>query len=259
MILYFRECESDFEKGSASTSLMKAIIGPGYQQAQKRVTTPISNVNSSMANMALVGNNVMTSLTSGNLFGINDHTSDDILSQFGWDTQVSDTSTSANGNANVNMSTSFSNNLSSQLKISQQLQRSLSTSTAQRQTQVMNNNNNNVGGVGNKRSGHLLGQLGQRSSSLDLGQGHGQGVGQMPHPQGQKSPGYSQSPSPMSRFQIPPQRSAMMYNRRSPVASPVPNMSQGSFNAPFPPRTPSPMLSPSPGKIKDSFLSLGVS
>lgn len=246
-----RECDSDNElKGSASASLMKSIIGPAIQKA----TPPISNVNTSLANMAIVGNNVMTGLNPSSLYGLSDSSGEDFLSQLTWDVSMADSSVSSSGTSNINSSfhnvtnTATSNNgWSSQLKLSQvqqQLQRSLSsTSHSQRSTPT----NMNMGGA-NKRPVNLIGQIGQRSSSVDLGQMQGQG--QMPH--GQRSPGFSQSPGPLSRsggFQIPPvQRGVMGYNRRSPAASPIPGMGQGAFGGPFPPRTPSPMLSsPSPG------------
>ncbi|XP_060582282.1 nuclear receptor coactivator 3-like [Ruditapes philippinarum] len=246
-----RECDSDNElKGSASTSLMKSIIGPRIQQTLLKAQTPISNVNTSMANMALVGNNIMPGLNSANLFGVKDNSSDDFFNQLGWDGNLSDSSVSSTGNSHMNSTyqsvantstSSFSNSWSSsQVKLSQvqqQLQRSLSTSSQRSQV----TNSNNMTGSGNKRPSVLLGQLGQRSSSLDLGQMQGQS----PIPQPQKSPSYTQSRN--GGFQIPAQRGVMGYNRRSPAASPVPSMGQGNFSTPFSPRTPSPMLSPSPG------------
>ena len=230
---------------------MKSIIGPSLQQNLLKAPTPISNVNTSMANMALVGNNIMPSLNSGNLFGVKDNSSsDDFFNQLGWDGNLSDSSVSSTGNSFMNSTyqsvantstSSFSNSWSSQVKLSQvqQLQRSLSTSS-QRSSQVTNSNN--MANAGNKRPSVLLGQLGQRSPSLDLGQMQGQS--QIPQPQ--KSPSYAQSRN--GGFQIPTQRGVMGYNRRSPAASPVPSIGQGNFNTPFSPRTPSPMLSPSPGK-----------
>jgi hypothetical protein len=230
---------------------MKSIIGPRIQQTLLKAQTPISNVNTSMANMALVGNNIMPGLNSANLFGVKDNSSDDFFNQLGWDGNLSDSSVSSTGNSHMNSTyqsvantstSSFSNSWSSsQVKLSQvqqQLQRSLSTSSQRSQV----TNSNNMTGSGNKRPSVLLGQLGQRSSSLDLGQMQGQS----PIPQPQKSPSYTQSRN--GGFQIPAQRGVMGYNRRSPAASPVPSMGQGNFSTPFSPRTPSPMLSPSPGE-----------
>ncbi|XP_053383143.1 nuclear receptor coactivator 2-like isoform X2 [Mercenaria mercenaria] len=245
-----RECDSDNElKGSASTSLMKSIIGPSLQQTLQKAQTPVSNVNTSMASMALVGNKVMPSMNSGSLYGVNDNSSDDFFSQLGWDGNLSDSSVSSTGNSFMNTTyqsvansstSAFSNSWNSQLKLSQvqqQLQRSFSTSSQRNQVA----NSNNMTGAGNKRPSVLLGQLGQRSTSLDLGQMQSQGQVLQP----QKSPSYAQNRN--GGFQIPSQRNVMGYSRRSPAASPVPSMGQGNFNTPFSPRTPSPMLSPSPG------------
>ena len=239
---------------------MKAIIGPSINQNQSKVGTAISSVNTSIANMALVGNAMLSQLTSGN-YSLNDKLSDELLCETSaWDTQLSDSNLSGfdteNNNNNVNFNfqnasisstpTSFSspswtNSNVSNLELSkvQQLQRSLSTSSAL-QNPTSAAIAATMAAFVNKRPASLS-QYPQRSSSLD--HGHGQNIGQ-----GQRSPGYSQSPGPRSGgFQLPSQRGPPGFNRRSPAASPNPH-GQGNFNVPFP-RTPSPMLSPSPGEL----------
>ena len=236
MCVFFRECDPDGEKGSASTSLRKSILGPSLsQQSQIRTNNnpaPISKVNTSMANMAIVGNLVpQQTLSSGSYPGINSDSDSDLWESLG----MSNSPMGNTGNMNVNdIPTSSSTSFINQLRGSQ-LQRSIST-------QPRNP------GLIPKRPGNLA-QYGQRSSSLDQGQMHPVNMGG-----GQKSPAVAVSPGAAVRngnFPFPVQRGPMGYNRRSPAASP----SQG-FNAPFPPRTPSPMLSPSPGKFLSYSLTI---
>lgn len=231
VLVDFRECDQDSEKGSASTSLMKSIIGPSLnQQNQLRSNPPISKVNSSMTNMAVVGN--MPSLNSGNYLGINSDSDTDFL----WDSVIKpEVSVGSTGNMNIDTPVSTPTSFMSQLRITQHLQRSMSTQPQRISSAMVNNN----------RPGNLA-QYGQRSTSLDHGlQGQGQ-MQQTGMAQGQKSPAIAHSPGAATvrtgNFQFPAQRGRIGYNRQSPAASPI----QG-FNAPFPPRTPSPMLSPSPG------------
>lgn len=188
-----------------------------------------------MANMAIVGNNIVPNLNSGGGFsigGIGSDSDTDFLSQWDMDSvgssgtmNISDVPTSCS------TPTSF---MSSQVRNAQHLQRSLSTQPQRTQGQLPT-----------KRPGNLA-QYNQRSSSLDQGQMQQTGMSQ-----GQKSPAIAHSPGAASvrngNFTFPAQR-GVMYNRRSPAASPI----QQGFNTPFP-RTPSPMLSPSPGRLLYSY------
>ena len=222
---------------------MKSIIGPSSTHSKINSSQNSGIPPNSGSSMAVVGNPAPPmSLSSGNLFGLNDDIGEDFLNSMGnWDSPADNSLSSVSGSNNMNFSMSSGNSATSMnqswntgmthIKLSQvqqQIHRSIS-SGGQGQGAAM----------ATKRSLNLQ-SLNQRSSSLDMGQ---------------KSPGYSQgSGSRTAGFQLPGQR-VMGYgsNQRSPVASPSPH-SQGRFSVPFPPpRTPSPMHSPSPGKRKFSI------
>ena len=215
--------------------------------------------------MAVVGNPtapIIPSMSPGNLFGLNDDIGEDFLNSMGnWDSPAPDNSLAGGlgvSNNGLNFGVSSGNNVSatslnqswnspvisqrnspgisqrnspgiSQIKLSQQMQ-------LQIQRSMSSGGQGHVGNMTSKRP-LTLQNINQRSASLDMGQ---------------KSPGYSQGAVPARNqgFQLPGQRIPMGYGggQRSPAASPSPH-SQGRFNVPFQPRTPSPMHSPSPGKL----------
>ncbi|XP_052763081.1 AF4/FMR2 family member lilli-like isoform X1 [Mya arenaria] len=261
-----RECDSDSEKGSASTSLMKSIIGPSLQlKNQLRAThTATSGINtsSSMSNMAISASmnssasnmnsfnsgNILSALSNSDILNLGDT---DFLNDM-WDSpDISDSNVSSTGNLSASFhgtaTTTTASSWMTQLRLSQvkDLQRSLS-STSQPQR----------GAVGANKRPASLGGYGQRSNSVDLSlqqqqqhqqqqQQHQQQQLQNQNIQGQKSPGFAQS----GNFQFPPTRTMMGgYNRMSPRATPSPGMPHCSYSGPFSaPRSPSPMMSPSAG------------
>lgn len=241
---YCRECETENElKGSASGSLLKSIIGPSVTHSKLNSSQNTGGLSGSgTSSMAVVGNPtppMITSMSPGNLFGLNDDIGDDFLNSMGnWDTPSSDTNLSGGlGNNNVNYSLSGGSSATSvsqswnsgvtQIKISQHMQQQIHRS-------MSTGGQGQVTSMASKRP-LTLQNINQRSASLDMGQ---------------KSPGYSQGSATRNQgFQLPGQRGPLGYggSQRSPAASPSPH-NQGRFNIPFPPRTPSPMPSPSSGK-----------
>ena len=238
---------------------MKSIIGPSvaYSKLNSSQTGGVPS-SSGASNMAVVGNPtppIIPSMSPGNLFGLNDDIGEDFLNSMGnWDSSASDNSLAGGlgvNNNNLNFGVSSGNNVSatslnqswnspgisqrnspgiSQIKLSQQMQLQIHRS-------ISSGSQGHVGNMTSKRP-LTLQNINQRSASLDMGQ---------------KSPGYSQggASSRNQGFQLPGQRIPVGYGggQRSPAASPSPH-SQGRFNVPYQPRTPSPMHSPSPGKLK---------
>ena len=239
---FCRECDSDNElKGSASTSLMKSIIGPSSTQHKINSSQNSGLTNSGTTSMAVVGNPaapVVPTMSAGNLFGLNDDIGEDFLDSMGnWDTPTSDNVLGGSGNVSsfnassahnsTSMSQSWNNSSKEimQIKLSphmqQQIHRSMS-SGGQGQGQASS--------LQGKQRGLTLQNINQRSSSLDMGQ---------------KSPGFSHNLATRNQgFQLPGR--VGFGSQRSPAASPSPH-SQGRFGMPFAARTPSPMQSPSPG------------
>ena len=223
---------------------MKSIIGPSSTQNKINSSQNSGLTNSSSSSMAVVGNPnppMIPSMSSGNLFGLNDDIGEDFLNSMGnWDTPTSDNVLSGVGVNNNNMSFSLSSGTSAtsmtqswnnsntgmaQIKLSQHMQQQIHRSIS-----------SGGQGQGSKMAVKrplTLQNINQRSSSLDMGQ---------------KSPGFSQgSVSRNAGFQLPGRGPIGFGSQRSPVASPSPH-SQGRFNMPFATRTPSPMQSPSPGR-----------
>ncbi|WAR17550.1 NCOA3-like protein, partial [Mya arenaria] len=140
-----RECDSDSEKGSASTSLMKSIIGPSLQlKNQLRAThTATSGINtsSSMSNMAISASmnssasnmnsfnsgNILSALSNSDILNLGDT---DFLNDM-WDSpDISDSNVSSTGNLSASFhgtaTTTTASSWMTQLRLSQvkDLQRS---------------------------------------------------------------------------------------------------------------------------------------
>ncbi|VDI35698.1 nuclear receptor coactivator 2 [Mytilus galloprovincialis] len=229
-----RECDSENElKGSASTSLMKSIIGQS-QVAGTRSNQNLSGISSQMAALETLA--YSQSSMNPNMGLNSDLHSMDVLnsnSNHGnWDLLPSDfEAVIGSTNMNFNNSNSSSNSVNSwsdmsQMKLAQQQQQH-----QQQQQQLLTRT---MLAMSKTIRPEML--KFQRGGSFDSSSNSGQ-----------KSPRFSPSPGPRSApFQVPSQRSMMGYpNQRSPGSSVGGMMSNRmSPGMGYPPQRTPPMSSP---------------
>ncbi|XP_050406274.1 nuclear receptor coactivator 2 isoform X2 [Patella vulgata] len=191
-----RECDSEVElKGSASTSLMKSIIGPSG--SSNRGNNMSSGLSSSLPMGVLGGQNNFMSPQSSSKMNISDTMSDfDFLNSNNWDSVFGSEGSSDLLNSLTNVSTSGSSPVTSN---PWQGLPKMSPNSSILNTMPSPGGSNN--GLGNKKPSAL--NFTQRNNSLSF--------------DGQTSPGYPVSPGPRSSsFQVPSGRLPGYPGQRSP-------------------------------------------
>lgn len=216
-----RECDSENElKGSASTSLMKSIIGQS-QVPGPRSNQNLSGISPQMAAIETLNNSYSQNPINQNM-GMSSNDYQDVLNS-NWDLLPSDFE-AVIGSSNISNSNSSGSNVNSWSDMNQMK----STQQQQQQQQLLNRA---MLAMSKSIRPDML--KFPRTSSFDSNSNGGQ-----------KSPKFSPSPSPRSApFQVPSQRGMMGYpSQRSPGSSMMSNrMSPGMV---YPPQRTPPLSSP---------------